>query len=52
VHERAEILKQHAFENYQHMQDMLQVFETTHGIKDQWTLDMAEWQTASQYFAT
>ena len=31
---------------------MLQVFETTHGIKDRWTPDMAEWQTASQYFAT
>ncbi|KAH9952513.1 hypothetical protein BGW80DRAFT_1194853 [Lactifluus volemus] len=52
VHGRAEILKQHAFENYQRMQDMLQVFETTHNIKDRWTPDMPEWQTASQYFAT
>ncbi|KAH9972566.1 hypothetical protein BGW80DRAFT_1119934, partial [Lactifluus volemus] len=52
MHERAEILQQHAFENYQRIQDILHVFENTYSITKRWTPDMPEWQMASKYFAT
>lgn len=52
MHERAGLLQQHAFENYQCMQDLLQVYENSHGITTRWTPDMPEWQTASRYLAT
>jgi hypothetical protein len=52
MHEWAGILQQHTFENYQHIQGILQVFEDTYNITKRWTPDMPEWQTASKYFAT
>jgi hypothetical protein len=49
---RAGLMKLHALENYQSMQDLLQEFENVHDIANRWTPDMPEWKAVSQYFAT
>ncbi|KAA1471648.1 hypothetical protein DENSPDRAFT_880660 [Dentipellis sp. KUC8613] len=54
LEKRAHLMKQHAFENYERIQDMLHALELLHQdkIKTRWTPDMEEWKNAEVYLAT
>jgi hypothetical protein len=52
LNERATLLRHHAFETFERIQDALQRFELSYKISTQWTPDMEEWKWAASYYAT
>ncbi len=52
VKDRAALLKQHAFENYERATDTLQTFERVHGVTSRWNPESSEWKQAAAYLST